>query len=176
MPVRHPARRHKRPLPMLWLMTDERMGDRLWPAIAALPRGSGIVFRHLMTEAGPRTALRKRVAIVARRCGIVLVDETARRTPIAIARVHSVREGIAARHAGAELVFVSPVHPTRTHPGTRTLGPVRAAIIARTAQLPAIALGGMNERKFRRMKALGFAGWAAIDGLTPDQKRNAVPI
>ena len=32
--------------PREWLMTDERIGDRLWEAIAALPSGAGVVFRH----------------------------------------------------------------------------------------------------------------------------------
>jgi thiamine monophosphate synthase len=29
-----------------------------------------------------------------------------------------------------------------------------------------VALGGMNPRRFRRLKALGAYGWAAIDALT----------
>ena len=32
--------------PSRWLMTDERMGDRLTPTLLALPPGSGVVFRH----------------------------------------------------------------------------------------------------------------------------------
>ena len=36
--------------PREWLMTDERMGDRLWTAIDRLPiKHSGIVFRHYAT-------------------------------------------------------------------------------------------------------------------------------
>ena len=37
----------QRPWPRAWLMTDERMGERLWEAIDRLPvKHSGIVFRH----------------------------------------------------------------------------------------------------------------------------------
>ncbi len=32
--------------PRTWLMTDERLGIRLWEAIDRLPKDSGIVFRH----------------------------------------------------------------------------------------------------------------------------------
>ena len=32
-------------LPRLWLMTDERVGDALIPAVERLPRGAGTVFR-----------------------------------------------------------------------------------------------------------------------------------
>ena len=167
MPVRHPSLIARRTLPVLWLMTDERMGAGLWTALARLPRGSGVVLRHHATDAGERAALEGRIAATARRRWLVLVDEaSSRRQPVRIGRAHSVREGLAARRAGAELVLVSPVYPTRTHPGARTLGPVRAAGIARAVGLPAIALGGMDARRFRRMKPLGFVGWAAIDALT----------
>ncbi|MEJ8630952.1 hypothetical protein P0F65_16040 [Sphingomonas sp. I4] len=35
--------------PVTWLMTDERLGDGLWRALARLPPGSGVVFRHHAT-------------------------------------------------------------------------------------------------------------------------------
>ena len=169
MALRHPVRCRDRTLPLLWLMTDERIGDRLWDAIARLPRGSGIVLRHHATPAGERMVLKRRIARLARRHGLLLVDEASPKTaPIRIGRAHSVREGLAARRAGAELVFVSPVYATRTHPGAPFLGPLRAATIARAVGLPAIALGGMNARRYRRLAGLGFVGWAAIDALTPE--------
>jgi thiamine-phosphate pyrophosphorylase len=202
MAPRHPISRDKA-LPTLWLMTDERMGEALWPALAALPRGSGVVFRHF--GAHERDALLARVARIARRRRLVLVIGTAphqhrfHRHPglvpgstvvradrqqdsrhrgcrdkpsmtvggLRLGGAHSLREGLAARRAGATAILVSPIYPTRSHPGSRTLGPLRAARIARAIGLPAIALGGMTHARFKRMKALGFIGWAAIDGLTP---------
>jgi thiamine-phosphate pyrophosphorylase len=77
--------------------------------------------------------------------------------------VHSRTEAIAAKRAGAGLLFVSPVHATRSHPGARPLGPRRAATIARGVDIPAIALGGMNAARFTRLRDSGFYGWAAID-------------
>lgn len=178
MVVRHPSLATKRVLPTLWLMTDERMGGLLWDALAALPRGGGVVLRHHASATAPRVVLKRQIERVARRRGLVLVDEAAgkgrtgrieavRTGIVRIGRAHSVREGLAARRVGAELVFVSPIYPTRTHPGASALGPLRAALIARAVGLPAIALGGMTARRFQRLKAFGFAGWAAIDGLTP---------
>ncbi|MBV9881646.1 MAG: thiamine phosphate synthase, partial [Sphingomonadaceae bacterium] len=38
--------RARQPLPRLWLMTDERQGNGLLAAVARLPDGAGIVFRH----------------------------------------------------------------------------------------------------------------------------------
>ena len=167
MALRHPGTSRKA-IPTLWLMTDERMGERLWSALAALPAGSGVMFRHLVTDEPLRSAIFRRVVNIARRRRLVLVTTDEKRPAILMHRAHSLREASAARRAGADLVFVSPVYATRTHPNARPLGPLRAAAIARAARVPAIALGGMTRARFRRLKALGFAGWAAIDGLTPD--------
>ena len=165
MAVRHPSMQSQ-PLPTLWLMTDERMGDLLWVALARLPRGSGVVFRHFATEAAPRAAIFARVSRIARRRRLILVGAGAACQPVKLYPAHSVREAVVARRDKADLVLVSPIYPTRTHPGARTLGPLRAAKIARAAGVPAIALGGMTRARFKRMRGLGFAGWAAIDGLT----------
>lgn len=148
-------------------MTDERMGAGLWPALATLPRGSGVVFRHFATAPAERAVLLARVARIARRRRLVLIEGGGIAQRRVLYPAHSVREAIAARRAGAAAVLVSPVYATRTHPGARALGPIRAATIAHAAGVPAIALGGMTLARFRRMRAFGFAGWAAIDGLTP---------
>jgi len=65
------SRRH--PVPTLWLMTDERLGEALWDAVARLPRGSGVVFRHYATPLAERRALFARLATLARRRGLVLL-------------------------------------------------------------------------------------------------------
>lgn len=188
MPHRHPKRP---PIPTLWLMTDERMGDGLWRAIDSLPRGSGIVFRHYSTEPGKRRALFTRVARMAQRKRLILVRAgptplakeagthgrgTLRPGGIRTWAAHSRKEAVAGKRAGADALFVSPLYPTRSHPVAGTLGPVRAAAIGQALDIPVIALGGMNAARFRKLRGLGFHGWAAIDAWLPDQKRKAVPI
>lgn len=79
------------------------------------------------------------------------------------ASAHSERELAEAFALGADLVFLSPVFPTRSHPGARALGPVRFGLIARKAAGPVLALGGMGPRNLRRLKPLGAAGYGAID-------------
>lgn len=187
MPARHPAP-SRSTLPSLWLMTDERLGDDLWTALDALPRGGGVVFRHYATPPAERRALFVQVAKVARRNRLVLVLAGSARLGRADGRhgrdatrtsglktwpAHSRAEALAGMRAGAGLLFVSPVFRTRSHPGEPTLGPVKAATILRGIKTPAIALGGMDARRFRTLK--GFYGWAAIEAWT-NQKRNAVPI
>ena len=68
--------------------------------------------------------------------------------------------------AGADLLFLSPLFPTHSHPGAPALGRARFAALARGARPPVIALGGMRAGHARGLALLGASGWAAIDGLT----------
>jgi len=170
----------RQPSPSLWLMTDERMGERLWTALDRLPRGGGVVFRHYGLEAGARRALFAEVRKIARRRGLVLLlagsdgqarawradgshnrDRLRQRGGLRSAPVHSLLE--LARHRNATLFFVSPLYPTRSHPDTRPLGAIRFASIARRARGTVVALGGMDSKRGRNATALGADGWAAID-------------
>jgi thiamine-phosphate pyrophosphorylase len=173
--------RARQPLPRLWLMTDERMGEGLWEALARLPRGSGVIFRHYRTR--DRRVLFERVRAVARRRGLILLLAGSPREAVAwradgahgrsrhlhaarpllrTAPAHDARELARAR---AHAVLVSPVFATRSHPGAPALGALRFAILARQARTPLIALGGMDKRRFGRIAPLGAYGWAAIDSL-----------
>ena len=78
--------------------------------------------------------------------------------------VHDPREAQAAAIAKADAVFVSPVYPTRSHPGAAAIGPAKARRIGRTAGAPIIALGGVTRTRWRKLRLIGFYGWAAIDG------------
>lgn len=166
-------------IPRIWLVTDERMGDALLPALERLPRDSGILFRHYSLSPIVRRALFDRVRRIAVRRGQFLLLAG----PPALARawgadgahgsgrrsgtlllsrsVHDLAELRAAARDGIDLVFLSPVFPTRSHPGQATLGPRRFALIARQSSLPVIALGGMDASRARRVRAA--YGWAAID-------------
>lgn len=168
MPRRHP-------LPRLWLMTDERMGEALWEALERLPRGSGVVFRHYGLPLAERRALFARVLKVARRRRLVLVRagrarmrgeagvHGVRGDGLHTAPTHNRREAIAAIRAGADALFVSPAFPTRSHPGARALGRSRFGMLVRGLDVPVIALGGMDARRAASLRPFGVHGWAAID-------------
>jgi len=82
--------------------------------------------------------------------------------------VHSLRELGQAQRARADAVLLSPVFPTRSHPGGKVLGPLRFRLIARHARVPVIALGGMDRDRARR---LAWRKWAAIDGICGETNR-----
>ena len=163
------------PLSALWLISDARNDAVLERALARLPRGSGLVFRHYHLPPAKRRA---RFAALRRLChahGHMAVLAGDARWPADgqygakvpgrryLATAHSAREIARANLAGADAVLLSPVFPTRSHPGVATLGPVRFRLLARLSAVPVIALGGMDARRARRLR---WPCWAAIDGLS----------
>ncbi|MEC3951043.1 thiamine phosphate synthase [Sphingobium sp. HWE2-09] len=187
--MRHRHRKNPTgPLPSLWLMTDERVGAAaLLAAAARLPKGrGGIAFRHYRTDPVARRALFEALRAVARRRRLVLLlagsareaaawradgvhgrDARAAVRPLLRSRaVHDAREAVAARRAGADLCFVSPLFPTRSHPGADALGRVRFAALARQVDMPVMALGGVRRGHRPMLRAIGADGLAAIDGLS----------
>lgn len=174
-------RRHSQPLPSLWLMTDEKMGEALLPTLSALPKGSGVVFRHYGTA--DRRALFIKVQRIARKRRLLLVLAGTGREGIGwkaggvhnrsahksgqlhTASVHTIQERIAAERAGASLLFVSPIFPTSSHKDARPLGFAGFGRIVRNAKCPVIALGGMTAKRARALRLFTIYGWAAIDGL-----------
>ncbi len=173
-------RRHL-PLPRVWMLTDERQGEAIWDMIANLPRGTGIVVRHYSLSEDARARMFRRVKALARKQGLTVAfsgtDRRARQlgadavygkgaTRSILPRLfpaHGRREIVAAERAGAALILLSPAYATRTHPGARSLGSVRFGALAGRTRIPVIALGGMTDRRYRRLIALGAQGWAAID-------------
>jgi len=182
--------RADQPLPALWLLSDERNDARLEQALPRLPRGSGFIFRHYHLAPEERFARYRALRRIAKARGhvVILADSalTAREwradgyygaprslTPrrrglLTVATVHDLREIALAHENGADAVLLSPVFPTRSHPGEAVLGPLRFRLLARRAALPVIALGGMDARAARR---LGWRRWAAIDGLSTGMAR-----
>ncbi len=172
-------------LPRLWLISDARNDAGLERALARLPRGSGFIYRHYHLPDPERFERFRTLRRIARARGhtIILADSalTAREwgadgiygSPrslvprraglIHLATAHGPAElGLAAR-LEADAVLLSPVFPTRSHPGAPVLGAARFGLLARQSRLPVIALGGMSAPKAR---ALGWPRWAAIDGLS----------
>jgi thiamine-phosphate pyrophosphorylase len=175
----------KKPLPRLWLITDQRNDASLDHALARLPRGSGLIYRHYHLPDAERLARFRVLRRIARARGhrVILADSalTAREwgadgiygAPRALAprragllhlaTVHNPREIALANRLGADAVLLSPVFATRSHPGGASLGPVRFRLLARLAQVPVIALGGMTPARAHSLK---WPRWAAIDGLS----------
>ncbi|GAA0736864.1 thiamine phosphate synthase [Sphingomonas japonica] len=166
-------------------MTDQRLGDALWEILERIPRGAGVVFRDYALAPAERRLRFERIRRVAKRRGFMLVRAGSlpmrgedgihgrhRRTRpgIRTAAAHSRREAIAAIRAGADMLFVSPVYATRSHPVAPRLGRVRLGLMIRGLRVPIVALGGMDARRLRGMQALGITRFAAIDAWLPGRR------
>ncbi|GEO80820.1 thiamine phosphate synthase [Pararhodospirillum oryzae] len=114
--------------------------------------------------------------------GVHLPEGVARRVPLArvllwrragagrilCCAAHGAAGLARARALKASVVMLSPVFPTRSHPGAPGLGPLRAALLAaggRKRPGPRVmALGGVNTRTARRLPPGALGGVAAIEG------------
>ncbi len=177
----------KKAMPSVWLFTDARVNDAaLFAALHRLPRGAGIVFRHHALPRAARRALFDAVRIIARRRRLILLLAGPAiqaqiwgadgwhgrkcgypaRPMLHSAPVHGIAEMRSAERHGADLLFLSPLFPTRSHPDAPVLGHVRFGLLAHQARLPVIALGGVSARRAKTLAPLGASGWAAIDALS----------
>jgi thiamine-phosphate pyrophosphorylase len=170
------------PLPRIWLVTDERQGEKLLPAIAGLPPISGILFRHYSLEPAARQALFDRVRAQAAGAGHLLLlagppDFAAswgadgwhgrhEGAGLHSESVHDADEIQRAEANGADLLFLSPVFATRSHPGGVMLGVEAFARLVRLARRPVIALGGVNANNAPQLLQVGAYGWAGVDAWT----------
>ena len=188
-------RRHKKPIPRtniprIWMMTDPRIGGGLLRAVQRMPMRSGVIFRHYDLDAIARKALFQKIRRICRRRGHVLLlagnraklgswqadgwHGSSRNSDRGInsVSVHNVREIAQARRNRADIMLISPVYATRSHPGQPPLGPkqfLRLAALCGTAQR--IALGGMTRQRAALFRATQIDGWAAIDAFVSKPRR-----
>jgi thiamine-phosphate pyrophosphorylase len=178
-------------LPHLWLVSDARNDAGLEGALKRLPPGSGFIFRHYHLPPRQRRARFETLRRIARarRHTVILAGDArqARRwgadgaygpasvvafgpPVLRLISAHSAREVAQCRVADA--ILLSPMFATRSHPGAKPLGIVRWRLLARLAQVPVIALGGMTPK---RARTAGVPRWAAIDGFVPSQRLAGIP-
>jgi thiamine-phosphate pyrophosphorylase len=144
-------------MPRQWLIIDGSLGSELRSVVRRLPRASGILLlEHVGSMDAGKLAARLRRLASSR--GFVIVEEE----PRTAARVHNIRELRQALSRGTGLILLSPLYPTRSHPDWKPLPRMRAAALARLGGRKLVALGGMDEQRFRPIQHLGFSGWAGI--------------
>lgn len=175
-------------LPALVLMTDD---DRLADPVAAaraLPRGSMVIVRarqkwlraklatdlRSIARAGHIKLLIANDADLASRAGadgLHLSQANAHQAShwralrprwIITAAAHSLA---ACHNSYADALLAAPVFPTRSHPDGKALGMIQLRIIARQAQRPLYALGGIGVVTARQLDGAKLAGLAAIGAL-----------
>ena len=188
------SRRHawRGDLPVLWLFTDAARLPDPREAIARLPKGlCGVVLRH---DGDPhRAALGRDLARICRlrRLRLVVAGDTrlalalgagihlragtwpdvlrpggAGRRALRTSSAHNEMETRRAARAGADVIFLSPVFPTASHPGGAALGVVRWARLAGRGRAGVAALGGIRDATVARLPARKCCAIGAIAALS----------
>ncbi len=170
------------------LLSDARRLPDPLPLLTRLAPGDGLVFRHYGVAG--RAGQARRLARACRHRGLLFLIAgdprlavrvgadgvhwpqhavRRRRFPRPLLQTAAAHDGaalVAARRAGIDAVLLSPVFATASHPGARTLGPLRLAGLARGFPGACLALGGMTPTRVRRLSGCPrLAGWAGIGAL-----------
>ncbi|MEY4953088.1 MAG: Regulatory protein TenI, partial [Pseudomonadota bacterium] len=132
-----------KPLPAIWLISDARNDAVLEAALASLPDHSGFVFRHYHLKEKARRARYDELLSLCRDAGHLMVLSGDADAALAwgadgvygpagklgagpellrLATVHDAKEVTSANRAQVDGMFLSPVFPTRSHPGGVSLG------------------------------------------------------
>jgi len=188
------SKKRGRRLPPLLLVTDEARLSDPCAAIMALPRGSGVVYRHYSSANRDRLAQTLASLCRARRLLFIVggdaklamrvhadglhlreadlcraVPRFARRL-LVTAAAHTRPALLRAYRLGADAALLGPVFATESHPGAPALGPLRFAALVRGAPLPVYGLGGIAAGNARRLLGSGAAGIAALGALAPKRR------
>ena len=156
----------------------------------ALPKGTAIIFRDY--DAPDRETLARTYRTICSEHGLLLLvggdaalakeigadgahlrsaDLAAGQSPqaemIVSAAAHSMAELTLAARAGADIAFLSPAYATRSHLGAPPLGPQRFKSLASAAQLPVLALGGVDETNASSLAVENVTGLGAIGAFSP---------
>ena len=78
---------------------------------------------------------------------------------------HDRGELVHAGAVGADFALLSPMFPTRSHPGAPTLGVAGFRALAQGSPAPVLALGGITPGNAAEARAAGARGVACIDAI-----------
>ena len=174
--------------PILALTDPVRTPDPVILA-KALPRGSGLIYRHFGAEDRHKTALILSKIAARRKLSLLIGNDPALalavraqgvhwpeanmhlarywkdRFTIMTCAVHSRKAIAEAKEIGMHAALLSSVFASRSPSAGQAIGARSFRKLARASKLPLYALGGLNSENMGKIAE--FGGIAAIDGLKP---------
>jgi thiamine-phosphate pyrophosphorylase len=177
-----------RNLPPLILLTDDQRDADYVEAVRALPAGSAVIVRHRDPEKRERLAVT--LCDVARPIGVrcLIAGDLIRAERLDADGIHASEADLpcikqwrtrhrrwlitgavhnpqaASQAEGADAFLLSPVFPTRSHPGTLSLGVEAFDAMASRIPAPVYPLGGITADNVKQLTATRAAGIALIGG------------
>lgn len=177
----------------VFFFTDRKRCADLNLAIKKLPKNSAVIFREYdLDEVSREKLAREIIAICRERNHKILIGknvELARKLradgihfsdndilPMAVFNrqnwprefifsfaCHNFLSVLKSQHLKADLLFVSPIFTTKSHPNIAPLGLMQLSKIIRVSKIPVFALGGVNEKNIHALKKLDLQGFGAIE-------------
>jgi len=173
--------------------TDRKRCANLSLTIAKLPKNSAVIFREYDLKSDEREALAKEIIAICRAKNhkILIAKDLALarklgadgthfsdhdKLPLQIFNrqnyprkfifsfaCHNFLSVIKLQKLEADLIFVSPIFATKSHPNAAPIGLRQLSKIIRYSKIPIFALGGINKKNVYAIKKLGACGFGAIE-------------
>ena len=171
--------------PSLWYFTDKDKTKDIINTLSGLPTYSGIVLRNYCSKER-KTIIKNVLRIAKRKNFMVLMGSHPRvhgninglhlpkweykcrrntKKQIVSVSAHSLKDKRKIINTKADIIFLSSVFHTNSHPKRKHLGIIRFGLLARSLARPVIALGGINNKNIKKLKHFPISGVAAIEAL-----------
>ena len=172
-------------VPSLWYFTDEDKTKDIINILHRLPTYSGIVLRNYCSK-DRKTIIKNVLRLAKRKNFMVLMASHPRvhgninglhlpkweykcrrntKEQIISVSAHSLKDKRKIINTKADIIFVSSIFHTNSHPKRKHLGIIRFGLLARSLARPVIALGGINNKNIKKLKHFPISGVAAIESL-----------
>ena len=169
-------------IPYIWFLTDSIKTKTPLDTSRKLPVNSGILIRSYNIE-NEKTIIKNIINLKKRKLHTVLVSGRHKsRSNIDGAHLpswlnssffinkklismsaHGPRDIRKSINIKADIIFISPIFDTTSHPESKNIGVIKLGLIAKLFKKPVIALGGINDNNISRLKGLPIVGCAGID-------------
>ena len=183
--------KNKKFYPTLWFFTDNLRNPDPYAILNQLPKNTGIVFRDYNIPKRNHIAAKmaefcrkkdlvlliggdSKLAVEVGATGVHIPEYNSQTLPylkiqkpnwIISTSVHGKRSYQKAKSLGINIIFLSPVFTTSSHPRGKPLGSLYISRLARDFGVFSIALGGVNLKTVDSLNGTGVNGIAAISGL-----------
>lgn len=183
-------------LPKMFFFTDRNRFDDIFLVVENLPKNSAIIIREYDLNYSQRLEFANKISVIAKhkslkvwvgkdlklakeieadgvhfsdREGFVRPNNLGKNLLVSYA-CHSNKSVYQAQKYGYDLIFYSPIFPTKSHPNQKTIGSLELRNLAKRTPTPIYALGGIDERNVKTLINCGIGG---IGGISIFQNHNS---
>ncbi len=175
-------------LPKMFFFTDRNRIKDIFAVVKNLPKDCAIIIREYDLNEAQRLDFASKISIIAREKSLKVfvgkdiklankikadgVHFSDRESFLGFKNLHrnflisyachsekSVRQ---AQKYGCDLIFYSPIFPTKSHPNQKSIGALKLRNLATKTQTPIYALGGIDEKNIKIIANCGVGGVGGI--------------